>query len=123
MGIYSLNQEFNDWHWETLPAALKLSSQTVKARARGSCSFSVKNVNELEVQMPELDDLKSYLSAMMSLGVNEMLGELGGTVPDLGQLNTAAGQATQAIQAKLEPSFSEVGLQLTAIHVEAIENI
>jgi hypothetical protein len=123
MSIYSLNQEFKDWHWETMPAALKLGSQTATVRARGNYSFSVKNVHELEVQMPELDDLKSYLSAMTSLSVNEVLGELGGTVSDIGQLSTAAGQATQALQAKLEPSFSEVGLQLTTIHVEAIESI
>jgi membrane protease subunit (stomatin/prohibitin family) len=123
MSDYSINQEFTDWRWGIMPTALMVGAKIIEVRARGSYSFSVKNVQELEVQMPELDDLKSYLNAIMSLTVTEVIGELGAADSDIGQLTAVTAQAEQALQAKLEPKFSGLGLQLTAVRVEAIESI
>jgi membrane protease subunit (stomatin/prohibitin family) len=124
MNPYSCNQEYNDLFWGTrMPVAVMIGSDIVELRARGDYSLIVKDPQKLQEQVPDPDDLESYLGSFLSLYVVEFIGELSCAASNVTQLTVVTDQTCMALQAKLEPRLNELGLQLKAVRIEAIEKI
>jgi membrane protease subunit (stomatin/prohibitin family) len=124
MKSYSNNQEYNQLFWGTrMPATVMIGSDIVEVRARGNYSLIVKDPQKLQEQVPDPDDLESYLGSFLSLYVMEFIGELSCAVSNVAQLTMVTDQTCTALRAKLEPKLNELGLELKAVRIEAIEKI
>ena len=124
MNLYQSGQEINEIHWGTaMPIALKVGSQFVQLRARGTCSLVVQDIQQLQQQVPDPDNLTAHVRALLASVMEETIGELGLQSANVAQLTFVTTQTVQAVQAKLEPKFEQLGLQLKAISIEAIESV
>jgi membrane protease subunit (stomatin/prohibitin family) len=122
MNTYQLAQEWNDIRWGTvMPVTVMIGSDLVQVRARGSCSLAVTDPSRLESQVPDPDNLISYVKSLLVQTITDMIGERSGEVSDVTQLTTITAQTIQALQTKLELKTNLVGLQLKNVNIETIE--
>jgi membrane protease subunit (stomatin/prohibitin family) len=124
MTTYQTAQEYNDLRWGTvMPIALMIGSQFLQARARGTYSMTVSDVQLLQQQVPDPDELITQVRSLMANIITETIGELSQEVTSAAQLTTITEHTIQAFQAKIEPKFKALGLQLKAVSIEAIESV
>ena len=124
MNAYQPAQEYNDLRWGTMmPVPLMIGSRLVQVRARGLCSLTVQDTQRLQAQVPDPDNLTAHVRALLASAMTDVLGELSLEATDVAQLTAVTEQATRALQSKLEPKFSALGLQMKAVKIEAIESV
>ena len=124
MSAYRPGQEYTDLRWGTrMPIAVMIGSRVAQLRARGTCTLTVGDAGRLEKQVPDPENLASHLSSLLASSMTEVIGELSAQISDLAQLTTISAQTTQALQSKLEPKCSALGLQLKTVKIEAIESV
>jgi membrane protease subunit (stomatin/prohibitin family) len=124
MTTYQPAQEYNDLRWGTgMPIPLMIGSQLAQVRARGTCSLMVIDIQRLQQQVPDPDDLTAHVRSLLASIMTETIGELSQEVTNVAQLTTVTEHTIRAFQVKLEPKFKELGLQLKAVSIEAIESV
>ena len=119
---YQPAQEYNNLRWGTgMPIALKVGSQFVQVRVRGTYSLLVRDIQQLQQHVSDPDALTAYVRSLLASAMEEMIGELGLHAANIAQLTTITEQTVQTFKESLEPKFKELGLQLLAVSIEAIE--
>jgi hypothetical protein len=73
--------------------------------------------------VPDPDSLTAHVRALLASAMTDVLGELSREVADVAQLTAVTEKTTRALQAKLEPKFNALGLQMKAVKIEAIESV
>jgi membrane protease subunit (stomatin/prohibitin family) len=124
MTNYQPAQEYDNLRWGTgMPIPLMIGSQLAQVRARGTCSLIVMDIQQLQQQVPDLDNLTAHVRSLLASTIEETIGELGREASNIAQMTTVTEHTIQAFQMKLEPKFKELGLQLKAVSIEAIESV
>lgn len=117
-------REWNDLFWGTgMPVSVMIGSDFAQVRARGTLSFVVTDPGRLEAQVADADQAAGLVKSILVSTLTDVIGEKSAEFSDIEQLTASAPQILQALQAKLESKFKEVGLQLKGLNIEAIENL
>ena len=124
MNAYQSAQEWDNLRWGTImPVTVMIGSIFVEVRARGICSFAVADPVSLEEQVPDPDNLTTYVKSLLAQSIADLLGERSGEVSDIVQLTAITAQTIQTLQTKLDSKFSAIGLRLKSISIETIESL
>ncbi len=124
MNAYNVGQEYNNLRWGTMmPIALSVGSQFVQVRARGTCSVMVQDVERFQQQVSNPAEAAVYVQSLMAVALSDMFGERSAAVSDIKELTTINEATVQALRSRFEPKCNEVGLQLKALSIDAIETI
>jgi membrane protease subunit (stomatin/prohibitin family) len=124
MNAYQLAQEWNDLRWGTvMPITVMISSKLVQLRARGICSLAVTDPSRLEEQVPDPENLISYVKSLLAQAITDLIGERSSEASDAAQLIAITVPMIKLFQTNLEPKFNAVGLKLKNVSIETIESI
>jgi membrane protease subunit (stomatin/prohibitin family) len=123
MSADEIDREWNDMFWGTsMPVSVMIGSDFAQVQARGKLSFVVTDPGRLEAQVTDADQVTGLVKSILVSALTDIIGEQSSQLSDIEQLTASAPQILQALQAKLELKFKEVGLQFKALSIEAIEN-
>ncbi|MBI5290749.1 MAG: SPFH domain-containing protein [Chloroflexi bacterium] len=103
---------------------VKGAANTVRALVYGRRTFDIALAwgGKHPLDVPP-DSLTAHVRALLASAMTDVLGELSREVADVAQLTAMTEQITKALQSKLEPKFSALGLQMKAVNIEAIESV
>jgi membrane protease subunit (stomatin/prohibitin family) len=124
MNAYQSNQEWNDLRWGTgMPVTVMIGSNVVELRARGTFSLAVTDLLRLEQQVPDPDALGATVRSLLVQAITDMLGERSSEVSQVAQLTAINAQTVQALQGRLEPKLTLLGLRLKNVVIDTIESV
>jgi len=124
MASYQLAQEFVNLRWGTMmPIAVMVNSNIVQLRARGNFSAIVADPARLSAEVPDPENLASFLQSFAVITITDMIGMSSSSASDVRQLTTVTAQTVQAFQTELDSKFNSIGLKLKDASIDAIESV
>ena len=123
MTAYQKAQAFNNLRWGCMPVTLLIGGEIAQARARGACSVAVADPAQLASLVPDSADLQAALRPQITRVVTDFLGERSAQGLDTAQFTTVTPAAVQSLHERLAPRLADMGLELKAVTIEAIERV
>ena len=124
MASYQFAQEFVNLRWGTLmPIAVMVNSNIVQLRARGNFSAIVADPARLSAEVPDPENIASFLQSFAVITITDMIGMQSSSAPDVRQLTTITAQTVQTFQAEFDSKFKSIGLKLKDASIDAIESV
>jgi len=117
-------QEFNDLRWGTpMPVMLRLGSEIVSVRARGSWSVAVSNPQLFKERAGDTDALPGQVRSILASKLYDALGEMSSGKSDVAEIAACAQEIAAAVKPRVEQELNAWGLTVTQISIHAIEKI
>ena len=117
-------QEFNDLLWGTLtPVMLRLGSEIVSVRARGSCSVAVSNPQLFRERMDDANAVPGQVRYILVSKLSDMLGETSHNKSDIAEIVACSEEIAAAVKSTAEQDLNALGLMIKQFSIHAIEKI
>lgn len=124
MGIYQVNQDFNNIRWGTaMPVPLMVGSEIIQIRARGTFSAVVVDPQIFEKNVPEADNANRWAANQVLTAFIDIIGESASAAADAAQLLAKTGEIGDKLKDKIETNLLTAGLKITLVILETIEKI
>jgi hypothetical protein len=121
MPAYQKAQTYTDLRWGIMPTAMLIGGAIVEARARGTCAVAVADPGRLAEQVPNPEDLPGLVRSLAGQAIADLLGQRGLQAADAAQFTVVDPAVLQALHDALAPRLAQVGLELKALCIDAIE--
>lgn len=117
-----LPQEFDRLPWGTLmPVQVRLGSEIVSIRARGTCSVAISDPQLFEERVSDVDSLRAHVCNIITLRMAETLAEASAGKSTLTEIEAALGDIQVILQSKVEQAVGSLGLTIKQTSIQAIE--
>jgi membrane protease subunit (stomatin/prohibitin family) len=116
--------ELENLRWGTMmPIALRIGSQFVQVRARGSYTLLIQDRSRFQSQIADPHNLRGQVGTLIVNAFTEVIGELSQTVSGVAQITGATASVTRSLCEKLEPTLAGLGLRMKTLTVDTIEKM
>jgi membrane protease subunit (stomatin/prohibitin family) len=124
MGGLIKGLEFADIRWGTMmPVTVMVESKICQFRARGTCSVRVEDPALANGKVDEPDAEGGFLRPYLMIAVTDAIGELSTQGPPISDFTSVSAKVAFTIQERMATLLASMGMTLTAVRVEAVEDI
>jgi membrane protease subunit (stomatin/prohibitin family) len=117
-----LAQEFDRLPWGTLmPVQVRLGSEIVSIRARGTCSVAISDPQLFEERVSDVESLRTQVCNIITLRMAETLAETSAGKSTLTEIEATLGDIQVILQSKVEQAVGSLGLTVKQLSIQAIE--
>lgn len=115
-------QEFNDLPWGTpMPVMLRIGAGVVSVVARGSYSVAVSDEGRFRERVGDVDGLRSQARPILASKLADALGSIAASKASMAELAASSAEIAAAVKSQAEQGFNALGLTVTQVKIEAIE--
>jgi membrane protease subunit (stomatin/prohibitin family) len=124
MSAYIHLQEFSDLLWGTpAPIMAMINSQMVRLNVKGACSVVIEDVNKIEEKAPDPKKLLTQVRSILANGAIDTIIEFSRKITGVAELGAMSGKISESLQAKVSGPFSELGLRISLLEIQSIEEV